>query len=123
MTSAQTHATNVETIPCDWLLYEEMTRTGNFCHVKMVTLVNPLTVALFCGPARLSVDVIYEAECKFSRNYVIILIKLKLLFNRQLYQRVSQTPKLMKIMMEQFSSSMIGWYLNSTLRLPDSFYI
>ncbi|XP_012146608.1 3'-5' RNA helicase YTHDC2 [Megachile rotundata] len=62
MTSAQTHAANVETLPCDWLLYEEMSRTGRFCHVRMATLVNPLTVALFCGPARLSVDVIYEAE-------------------------------------------------------------
>ena len=61
-TSAQTHAANVENLPCDWLLYEEMNRTGRFCHVKMVTLVNPLTVALFCGPARLSVDIIYEAE-------------------------------------------------------------
>ncbi|XP_017797631.1 PREDICTED: probable ATP-dependent RNA helicase YTHDC2 [Habropoda laboriosa] len=62
MISTQTYAANVETLPCDWLLYEEMSRTGRFCHVKMVTLVNPLTVALFCGPARLSVDVIYEAE-------------------------------------------------------------
>lgn len=62
MTSTQTYAANVEALPCDWLLYEEMSRTGRFCHVKMVTLVNPLTVALFCGPARLSVDVIYEAE-------------------------------------------------------------
>ncbi|XP_071858934.1 3'-5' RNA helicase YTHDC2 isoform X1 [Bombus fervidus] len=62
MTSTQTYAANVESLPCDWLLYEEMSRTGRFCHVKMVTLINPLTVALFCGPARLSVDVIYEAE-------------------------------------------------------------
>ncbi|KZC13983.1 putative ATP-dependent RNA helicase YTHDC2 [Dufourea novaeangliae] len=61
-TSAQTHAANVETLPSDWLLYEEISRTGRFCHVKMVTLVNSLTVALFCGPARLSVDVIYETE-------------------------------------------------------------
>jgi len=64
MTSAQTHATNVQSLPCDWLLYEEMSRTGRFCHVKVVTLVNPLTVALFSGPARLPMDVIYEAEGK-----------------------------------------------------------
>ncbi|XP_077256086.1 3'-5' RNA helicase YTHDC2 [Temnothorax americanus] len=62
MTSAQTHATNVQSLPCDWLLYEEMSRTGRFCHVKVVTLVNPLTIALFSGPARLPMDVIYEAE-------------------------------------------------------------
>ncbi|XP_076377020.1 3'-5' RNA helicase YTHDC2 [Megalopta genalis] len=60
--SSQTHAFYVESLPCEWLLYEEMSRTGRFCHAKMVTLVNPLTVALFCGPSRLSVDVIYEAE-------------------------------------------------------------
>ncbi|KAH0950534.1 hypothetical protein HN011_001845 [Eciton burchellii] len=62
MTSAQTHAANVQSMPCDWLLYEEMSRTGRFCHVKVVTLVNPLTVALFSGPARLPMDVLYEAE-------------------------------------------------------------
>lgn len=61
MTYAQTHAANVESLPSDWLLYEEMNRTGRFCHVKIVTLVNPLTVALFSGPARLPMDVIYEA--------------------------------------------------------------
>ncbi|XP_076294803.1 3'-5' RNA helicase YTHDC2 [Lasioglossum baleicum] len=65
MVSSQRHSPYVESLPCEWLLYEEMSRTGRFCHVKMVTMVNPLTVALFCGPARLSVDVIYEAECKF----------------------------------------------------------
>lgn len=62
MTSAQTHAANVQSLPCDWLLYEEMSRTGRFCHVKFVTLVNPLTVALFSGPARLPMDVLQEAE-------------------------------------------------------------
>lgn len=74
MTSTQTYAANVEALPCDWLLYEEMSRTGRFCHVKMVTLVNPLTVALFCGPARLSVDVIYEAECECFVSYLIYYI-------------------------------------------------
>ncbi|XP_015520709.1 3'-5' RNA helicase YTHDC2 [Neodiprion pinetum] len=61
-TSAQTHSANVNALPCDWLLYEEMSRSGRFCHVKTVTLVNPITVALFSGPARLPMDVIYEAE-------------------------------------------------------------
>lgn len=64
MTSAQTQRSNIESLPCDWLLYEEMSRTGRFCHVKVVTLVNPLTIALFSGPARLPMDVICEAECK-----------------------------------------------------------
>ncbi|XP_015596401.1 probable ATP-dependent RNA helicase YTHDC2 [Cephus cinctus] len=62
MTSAQSHSTNVDTLPSDWLLYEEMSRSGRFCHVKTVSLVNPITVAIFSGPARLPMDVLYEAE-------------------------------------------------------------
>lgn len=61
MTNAQTHAVDVVALPTDWLLYEELSRTGHFCHAKIVTLVNPLTVALFSGPARLPMDVIYDA--------------------------------------------------------------
>ncbi|XP_014486716.1 PREDICTED: probable ATP-dependent RNA helicase YTHDC2 [Dinoponera quadriceps] len=68
MTSAQTHAANVQALPCDWLLYEEMSRTGRFCHVKFVTLVNPLTVALFSGPARLPMDVLHEAEAVWESD-------------------------------------------------------
>lgn len=63
-TSAQMHAANVNSLPCDWLLYEEMSRSGRFCHARVVTLVNPITVGIFSGPARLPMDVIYEAECK-----------------------------------------------------------
>ncbi|XP_031779462.1 3'-5' RNA helicase YTHDC2 [Nasonia vitripennis] len=62
-TSAQVHAANVNSLPCDWMLYEEMSRSGRFCHARTVTLVNPITVAIFSGPARLPMDVIYEAEC------------------------------------------------------------
>ncbi|XP_033230299.1 3'-5' RNA helicase YTHDC2-like [Belonocnema kinseyi] len=61
-TSAQAHSGTVESLPCDWMLYEEMSRSGRFCHVKTVTVVNPITIALFSGPARLPMDVIYEAE-------------------------------------------------------------
>lgn len=78
MTSAQTHANNVQSLPCDWLLYEEMSRTGRFCHVKVVTLVNPLTVALFSGPARLPMDVIYEAE---GERYFIYVHSTSSLYN------------------------------------------
>ncbi|XP_048505988.1 3'-5' RNA helicase YTHDC2-like isoform X2 [Athalia rosae] len=61
-TSAQSHSANVDALPCDWLIYEEMSRSGRFCHVKTVTLVNPMTVALFSGPARLPMEMINEAE-------------------------------------------------------------
>ncbi|XP_012273815.1 probable ATP-dependent RNA helicase YTHDC2 [Orussus abietinus] len=61
-TLAQSHSANVDSLPTDWLIYEEMSRSGHFCHVKTVTLVNPVTIALFSGPARLPMDAIYEAE-------------------------------------------------------------
>lgn len=61
-TSAQSHSANVDSLSCDWLIYEEMSRSGRFCHVKTVTLVSPITVAIFSGPSRLPMDVIYEAE-------------------------------------------------------------
>ncbi|XP_057341325.1 3'-5' RNA helicase YTHDC2-like isoform X2 [Microplitis mediator] len=61
-TSAQSHATGVTGLPSDWLVYEEMSRSGRFCHVKTVTLVNPVTIALFSGPARLPMDLIYDTE-------------------------------------------------------------
>lgn len=61
-TSAQSHSASVKTLPSDWLIYEEMNRTGRFCHARTVTLVNPVTVALLSGPARLPMDVIYETE-------------------------------------------------------------
>lgn len=62
-TSAQVHAANVSSLPSDWILYEEMSRFGRFCHARTVTLVNAITVAIFSGPARLPMDVICEAEC------------------------------------------------------------
>ncbi|XP_034942957.1 3'-5' RNA helicase YTHDC2-like isoform X2 [Chelonus insularis] len=59
---SQLHSACVKSLPSDWLVYEEMSRCGRFCHAKTVTLVNPMTIALFSGPARLPMDVIYEAE-------------------------------------------------------------
>ncbi|XP_011312776.1 probable ATP-dependent RNA helicase YTHDC2 [Fopius arisanus] len=61
-TSAQSHSATVNTLPSDWLIYEEMSRVGRFCHVKTVTVVTPITVALFSGPARLTMDTICETE-------------------------------------------------------------
>lgn len=72
-TSAQARSAIVESLPCDWMIYEEMSRTGRFCHVRTVTLVNPISVVLFSGPARLPMDVINEAESKTSFFFISIL--------------------------------------------------
>lgn len=74
-TSAQARSAIVESLPCDWMIYEEMSRSGRFCHVKTVTLVNPITVVLFSGPARLPMDVINEAESK-----ILLSVSVRFLF-------------------------------------------
>nr|CAD7395571.1 unnamed protein product [Timema cristinae] len=56
------HNTSVENLPSDWLLYEEMSRTGRFCHARCCTLVSPITVAVFAGPTRLPIDAVNAAE-------------------------------------------------------------
>nr|CAD7588004.1 unnamed protein product [Timema genevievae] len=59
---ASAHNTSVENLPSDWLLYEEMSRTGRFCHARCCTLVSPITVAVFAGPTRLPIDAVNAAE-------------------------------------------------------------
>lgn len=43
---------NLDKIPSDWFIYGEMARLGRVSHAKSVSIVSPLTVALFAGPAR-----------------------------------------------------------------------
>ncbi|XP_069677317.1 3'-5' RNA helicase YTHDC2-like isoform X2 [Periplaneta americana] len=59
---AASHSATVEALPSDWLVYEEMSRSGRLCHVRCCTLVTPITVALFAGPARMPLDAVSEAE-------------------------------------------------------------
>ncbi|XP_013174019.1 PREDICTED: probable ATP-dependent RNA helicase YTHDC2 [Papilio xuthus] len=44
---------SVQTLPTDWVVFEEISRAGRFCFIRCNTLVTPLTVALFGGPLRL----------------------------------------------------------------------
>ncbi|GLV31703.1 RHAU helicase [Carabus blaptoides fortunei] len=41
------HAQSVSKIPSDWLIYEELSRSGNIYNMRSITSVTPLTVALF----------------------------------------------------------------------------
>ncbi|PSN46949.1 putative ATP-dependent RNA helicase YTHDC2 [Blattella germanica] len=63
---AASHSATVEALPSDWLVYEEMSRSGRFCHVRCCTLVTPITVAIFAGPARMPLDAVSEAESKLT---------------------------------------------------------
>ncbi|XP_038221277.1 3'-5' RNA helicase YTHDC2-like [Zerene cesonia] len=44
---------SVQSLPTDWVVFEEISRVGRFCFIRCNTLVTPLTVALFSGPLRL----------------------------------------------------------------------
>ncbi|NXI22721.1 YTDC2 helicase, partial [Sterrhoptilus dennistouni] len=50
---ANGQAAAVEALPTDWLIYDEMTRAHRIANIRCCSVVTPITVALFCGPARL----------------------------------------------------------------------
>ncbi|NXT64557.1 YTDC2 helicase, partial [Chaetops frenatus] len=43
----------VQALPTDWLIYDEMTRAHRIANIRCCSVVTPVTVALFCGSARL----------------------------------------------------------------------
>lgn len=60
--SATAWRRSIAGLPCDWLIYEEMLRTGSTAHAYCCTLITPITVALFSGPARLPLDALHEPD-------------------------------------------------------------
>ncbi|GAB1605067.1 3'-5' RNA helicase YTHDC2-like isoform X2 [Argonauta hians] len=60
--SASKCSPDFSALPSDWVVYEEMSRNSSLAFVHCCTLVSPITVALFAGPAKLSPDIIKEAE-------------------------------------------------------------
>lgn len=62
MCGTNTHVQSISALPTEWLLYEEMTRAHRLAQVKGCTAVTPATMAIMAGPAKLSQDVIREAE-------------------------------------------------------------
>ncbi|KAK7115641.1 3'-5' RNA helicase YTHDC2-like [Littorina saxatilis] len=49
-------------LPCDWLVYEEMTRMERLAMVKCCTLVSPITVVIFAGRSKLPSDALKVAD-------------------------------------------------------------
>lgn len=68
-TLSETHSRIVSSLPSDWLIYEEMTRCGRFASARTCTLVTPITVAIFGGPARLSLDALHEPDVENVEGY------------------------------------------------------
>ena len=57
-----THAAAVKALPTDWLVFEEMTRPRRLALVQCCTVVSPVTVFLFAGPAKMCQDTVQAVE-------------------------------------------------------------
>lgn len=60
--SSSCHKQALHSLPCDWLIYEEITRTERLALVKCCTLLSPITVVIFAGPSKLPPDAMKEGE-------------------------------------------------------------
>ena len=47
-------------LPSDWLFYEENTRASTMACIRTCTLVSPVTVTLFAGPAKLGPEALKD---------------------------------------------------------------
>ncbi|XP_077318393.1 3'-5' RNA helicase YTHDC2 isoform X2 [Lithobates pipiens] len=54
-------AAAVQVLPTDWLIYDEMTRAHRIANIRCCTVVTPVTVAIFSGPARLPSNALQES--------------------------------------------------------------
>ncbi|KAJ7399956.1 putative ATP-dependent RNA helicase YTHDC2 [Pitangus sulphuratus] len=50
---ANGQAAAIQALPTDWLIYDEVTRAHKIANIRCCSVVTPVTVSLFCGPARL----------------------------------------------------------------------
>ncbi|XP_030916425.1 3'-5' RNA helicase YTHDC2-like [Geospiza fortis] len=58
----------VQALPTDWLIYDEMTRAHRIANIRCCSVVTPITVALFCGPARLPSNALQaSSSCQGDR--------------------------------------------------------
>ncbi|KAM9330935.1 3'-5' RNA helicase YTHDC2 [Gastrophryne carolinensis] len=53
-------AAAIQALPTDWLIYDEMTRAHRIANIRCCTVVTPVTVAIFSGPARLPSSALQE---------------------------------------------------------------
>ncbi|NWV44600.1 YTDC2 helicase, partial [Grantiella picta] len=59
----------VQALPTDWLIYDEMTRAHRIANIRCCSVVTPITVALFCGPARLPSNALEaSSSCQGDAN-------------------------------------------------------
>ncbi|CAE1330762.1 YTHDC2 [Acanthosepion pharaonis] len=59
---------NISYFPSEWIVYEEMSRNNRLASVRCCTMISPITIALFTGPAKLSPEIIKEAESNITAD-------------------------------------------------------
>ena len=64
------HLAAVNRLPTDWLAYDEMTRLHRSAQVKSSTVMSPVTIAMFAGPAKLPLEAVKDAECGMHCEHV-----------------------------------------------------
>ncbi|NXE12881.1 YTDC2 helicase, partial [Lophotis ruficrista] len=57
---ANGQAAAIQALPTDWLIYDEMSRAHRIANIRCCSVVTPVTVSLFCGPARLPSNALQE---------------------------------------------------------------
>ncbi|XP_005142130.1 3'-5' RNA helicase YTHDC2 [Melopsittacus undulatus] len=57
---ANGQAAAVQALPTDWLIFDEMMRAHRIANIRCCSVVTPVTVLLFCGPARLPSNALQE---------------------------------------------------------------
>ncbi|MEJ1281551.1 hypothetical protein NN561_012501 [Cricetulus griseus] len=57
---ANGQAAAIQALPTDWLIYDEMTRAHRIANIRCCSAVTPVTVVVFCGPARLASNALQE---------------------------------------------------------------
>ena len=59
-------------LPSEWVVFDEMTKAGRLSLIKGVTVVSPMTVALFAGPNRLRADDVDAADANYVKANVYL---------------------------------------------------
>ncbi|KAM4050942.1 3'-5' RNA helicase YTHDC2 isoform 2-T5 [Anomaloglossus baeobatrachus] len=58
-------AAAIQSLPTDWLIYDEMTRAHRISNIRCCSVVTPAAIAIFSGPARLPSNALQEpSSCR-----------------------------------------------------------
>lgn len=58
-----------QSIPTEWILYEEMSRYERSAYIRCCTAISPITVALFTGPIKLPPESVRDGAKQHGNNW------------------------------------------------------